>query len=138
LCAFVGTQNSATVMRDGRSNFGEGDIAAGVAERHDQNEGVGRQVGDDVGVTSGRGECGNVQSTCVGGRDTFAIWQAGNDGFVGWDDVGHRGSCGEKMAGGAGVEDGPTFDGLHVQLQSAKEGGGGKRIIVGGGWATEG
>ncbi len=58
--AFVGAQHNATVIRYGASNFGEGDIAAGVAERDDQNEGVGRQVGDDVGKASGCGERGDV------------------------------------------------------------------------------
>ena len=63
--AFVGAQYRAAAIRYGASNFGEGDIAAGVAERDDRNEGVGRQVGDDVGKASGRGEHGDVQRACV-------------------------------------------------------------------------
>ena len=63
--AFVGAQHDATVIRYGASNFGEGNIAAGVAESDDRNEGVGRQVGDDVGKASGRREHGDVQCACV-------------------------------------------------------------------------
>ncbi len=63
--AFVGAQHNATAIQYGASNFGEGNIAAGVAERDDQNEGVGCHVGDDVGKASGRRERGDVQHACV-------------------------------------------------------------------------
>ena len=63
--AFVGAQHNATVIQYGASNFGEGNIAAGIAERDNLNEGVGRQVGDDVGEASGRGEREDVQRACV-------------------------------------------------------------------------
>jgi hypothetical protein len=33
--AFVGAQHNATAIRYGASNFGEGNIAAGIAERDD-------------------------------------------------------------------------------------------------------
>ena len=58
--AFVGAQHNATAIQYGASNFGEGDVAAGIAERDDRNEGVGNQVGDDVGKVSGRRERGDV------------------------------------------------------------------------------
>jgi hypothetical protein len=63
--AFVGAQHDVTAMQYGASNFGEGNIAAGIAERDDRNEGMGRQVGDDVGEASGHGECRDGQRACV-------------------------------------------------------------------------
>jgi hypothetical protein len=42
------------------------------------------------------------------------------------------------MAGGARVEDGAILDGVHVQVNGAKQGSGGKIIIVGGGRAMWG
>ena len=90
--AFVGAQNCATAIQDGASNFGEGQIAAGIAQCDNQDEGVGRQVGDNVGMASSCGERGNVQHACVRWRHMLTIGQMGNDGLGGWYKVGRGGS----------------------------------------------
>ena len=40
-------------------------LVKAISQHHDQDEGVGCQVGDNVGMASGHGECGNVQRACV-------------------------------------------------------------------------
>jgi hypothetical protein len=85
-----------------------------------KNEGVGHQVGDDVGKASGRGERGDVQCACVRWHHALNIGQSSNDGFGGWGDVGRRGRQHEEMAGGARVKDGPILEGIHIQVHGAK------------------
>ena len=71
--AFVRTQNRAPTIGNGAADFCEGNIAAGIAERDDRNQGVGCQVGDDVGSARGGREHGNVQLARVGRRHTRAV-----------------------------------------------------------------
>jgi len=86
--AFVGTQNRASTIGNGAANFREVNIAAGIAERDDRKQGVGRQVRDDVGMARGGWEHGNVQRARVGGRHTRTVGESRDDGLGGWGDVG--------------------------------------------------
>ena len=63
--AFAGAQDRAPTIGNGATYFREGNLAAGVAERHDRKKGVGGQVGDDVGAARGGGQRWNVQRARV-------------------------------------------------------------------------
>jgi hypothetical protein len=64
------------------------------------------------------GEGRDVEHACVSGVYMLAIWEAGNDGLVGWAHVGHRGSGCEKVTYRARVKDGPCSYGGHVDIDS--------------------
>ncbi len=59
-----------------------------------------------------------------------------NERHSGWDDVGGRCICGQEVAGGSGVEDGPISDGSGICQDCFEEDGGCKCIVLGGDRAT--
>ncbi len=79
---------------------------------------MGSKAGDDVGVLSQGGEGRDVESACVCGVYMLAIWEPGNDEFVGGAHVGHGGSSPEKVTCHARVKDGRCPYGVHVNIDS--------------------
>jgi hypothetical protein len=77
---------------------------------------VGCKAGDDVGMLYQGGEGRDVESARVPGVYALAIWDPGNDGFVGGTHVGHGGSGHEKMTCHARVQDGPGPYSIHVDI----------------------
>ncbi len=55
-----------------------------------------------------------------------------NERHSGWDDVGSGCICGQEVAGGPGVKDGPIFDGNGICQDCFEEDGGCKCIVLGG------
>jgi hypothetical protein len=62
----------------------------------------------------------------------FAIWKMSNDWCRGGGNVQRRRVGRKKVTCGAGVEDGPSFDGIGIGADSFEEGGGSKGIFAGG------
>jgi hypothetical protein len=54
----------------------------------------------------------------VSGVHALAIWEAGDNGLVGWVHVGHGGSSCEKVTCRTRVKDGPCYHGGHVDIDN--------------------
>jgi hypothetical protein len=77
---------------------------------------VGSKARDDVGVFCCGREGRDVKHARVSGVRALAIWEAGNNGLVGWAHVGHGGSSCEKVTCPARIKDGKCFCSGHVEL----------------------
>ncbi len=77
------------------------------------------EVGGDVGVSYHGKEGRDVEHTHVRGVHVLTIWEAGNNGLVGWAHVGHGGtsSC-EKVICCTRVKNDLCSHGSHVVIDS--------------------
>ena len=87
----------------------------GKAENYVGGGGIGREVWDVEGVS-------------VRGVHPCSIWEAGDDGCGGWENIGGR----QKMAGGARIKDGPSVDGGGISVDCLLKDRSCKGIIAGG------
>jgi hypothetical protein len=70
------------------------------------------KVGNNVGG-GGIGQEGRyVEGARVRGKHLCSIWEAGDDGRGGWENIVDRGVSSWKVAGGARVKDGLSPDGV--------------------------
>ncbi len=97
---------------------------------------MGSKARDDEGVSCCREDGRDVECARVCGVYVLAIWEADDDGFVGWAHIDHGGSSCEKVTCCARVKDGPCSYGGHVDIDSFEECSCSKRIYWGGGWVT--
>ena len=81
----------------------EGDVAAGVAQLADGEEGVGCQVGDDVDLASGRREMRNIQLGGMGRIHDRAVGVVDGDRIGGKLFVDNWERCGAEMGGATSV-----------------------------------
>jgi hypothetical protein len=120
-------------MRDRTPNFCEVDFASGVCQCDNRDKGVQCQPGDDVCLSRCCREHREIEQTSVSRLHLCAVGESRNKRLVSWLYVDHRSICGQEVAGGSGVKDGPGFDGGMVNIDCLKERGCGKSKIGGGG-----
>jgi hypothetical protein len=79
---------------------------------------LGSNARDNVGVLCCGGEGRDVERALVNGVHVLAIWEASEDGLVGWVHVGHGGSSSEKVTFHTRVKDGPCSHGGHTNIDN--------------------
>ena len=74
----------------------------------------------------------DIEGAGVRGVHPCAIWESGDDWHGGWKNIGGRRVSSQKMASGAGVKDGPAFDGGGIGVDRFQKDSSCKGVVVGG------